>query len=142
MIGLRFFTVYGPWGRPDMALFKFTKAIFDGETIDVYNHGNMKRDFTYITDIVEGVLIAIDKDYDFEIFNLGNNKPIELMYFIKCIEKEIGKKANKNMMHIQDGDVLITYADISKAKKLLDWEPKIKIEEGIKEFIRWFKEKT
>ena len=138
MGGLRFFTVYGPWGRPDMALFKFTKAISKGGKIDVYNHGEMKRDFTYITDIVAGVLNAIDTEYDFEIFNLGNNNPVELLYFIECIEKELGKKANKNMMPIQEGDVPITSADISKTKEILGWEPKIKIEEGIKKFVEWF----
>ena len=137
--GLRFFTVYGPWGRPDMAIFKFAKNILNEKPIDVYNNGNMRRDFTYITDIVVGVLAAIDKPFPYEIFNLGNNKPIELNKFIEIIEKELGKKANKNMLPMQPGDVPITYANIEKAKKLLNYDPKIKIEEGIKRFVGWFR---
>lgn len=138
-IGLRLFTVYGPWGRPDMALFKFTKNILEGNPIDVYNYGKMKRDFTYITDIVDGILSALKKDFGFEIFNLGNSTPVELNYFIECIEKELGKKAKKNLMEIQPGDVPETFADIDKSKKMLGFEPKIKIEEGIKNFIKWYK---
>jgi UDP-glucuronate 4-epimerase len=138
--GLRFFTVYGPYGRPDMALFKFVDAIIKGKPIEVYNYGKMKRDFTYITDIVKGVLKAIDKPFSYEIINLGNNNPVELMKFIEIIEKEVGKKSKKKMMDIQPGEVLITYADIGKAKKLLGYEPKTDVEEGIKEFVKWYKQ--
>ncbi|MBW2992605.1 GDP-mannose 4,6-dehydratase [Candidatus Woesearchaeota archaeon] len=137
--GLRFFTVYGPFGRPDMALFNFVKRITEGKHIEVYNYGKMKRDFTYITDIVSGVLAAIDKPFSYEIFNLGNNKPVELNKFIKIIEKELGKKAKKKLMPIQPGDVPVTYANIDKAKKMLGYRPKTSIEEGVRKFIKWFK---
>ena len=137
--GLRFFTVYGPWGRPDMALFKFVKNIIEEKTIEVYNYGKMKRDFTYVTDIVQGVIKSIDKPFSYEIINLGNNKPVELMKFINIIEKAVGKKAKKKMMEIQPGEVLITYADIKKAKKLLGYNPKTNIEKGVKEFVEWYK---
>jgi UDP-glucuronate 4-epimerase len=143
-VGLRYFTVYGPLGRPDMAMFKFTKAIFEDKPIDVYNFGNMKRDFTYIDDIIEGTIKAIEfclnNNNICEIINLGNSKPIELNYFINCIEKEVGKEAKKNLLPLQPGDVLETYADIRKAKKLLGWEPKTEIEEGVKKFVEWYKE--
>ena len=139
-IGLRFFTVYGPWGRPDMALFKFTKNILEENPIDVYNYGKMKRDFTYISDIVDGILSALEKNFGFEIFNLGNSTPVKLNCFIECIEKELGKKAKKNLMEIQPGDVPETFADIKKSKKMLGFEPKVKIEEGIKKFVKWYKE--
>jgi UDP-glucuronate 4-epimerase len=138
--GLRFFTVYGPWGRPDMALFKFTKAIVEGGTIDVYNYGKMKRDFTYIDDISQGVLGALDNIHDYEIFNLGNSNTVELEYFIKLIEKELGSKANRNDMPLQPGDVPMTYADISKAKKMIGFNPQTNIEDGIKNFVDWYKE--
>ena len=138
--GLRFFTVYGEFGRPDMAYFKFTKAILEDKPIDIYNYGKMKRDFTYISDIVQAVLAAIDNPFPYEIINLGNNKPIELSYFIECIEKALGKKAKKNMKPMQPGDVFITYADIRKAEKLLNYKPKVKIEDGIKRFVKWYKE--
>jgi UDP-glucuronate 4-epimerase len=138
--GLRFFTVYGPFGRPDMALFKFTKAILNDKPIDVYNYGDHERDFTYITDIVSGVLAALDKIKGFEILNLGNNNRISLRYFISRIEKELGREAKKNMLPMQIGDVHKTFADIEKTREVLGWEPKIKIEEGIKEFIEWYKE--
>ena len=138
--GLRFFTVYGPFGRPDMALFKFTKAILADKPIDVYNYGNHKRDFTYITDIVEGILRSLDKVEGYQILNLGNSSTVELRYFIECIEKELGKTAEKNMLPMQQGDVHMTYADIDKTKEILGWEPKISIEEGIKKFIEWYKE--
>lgn len=140
MTGLRFFTCYGPWGRPDMALFKFTKAIIEDEEIDVYNFGKMKRDFTFITDIVDGVIKALDKSYPYEIFNLGNNNTVELNYFIEVIEKELGKKAEKNLCEIQPGDVPETFADIKSSKEKLNFEPKVKIEEGIKKFVEWYKE--
>jgi len=136
--GLRFFTVYGPWGRPDMALFKFTKAILNNQPIDVYNHGKMNRSFTYVTDIVSGIILALDKVKDYDVFNLGNPETIELGYFIECIEKTLGKSAQKNMLPMQDGDVPTTFADIEHTKQVLGWEPKISIEEGIKQFIEWY----
>jgi UDP-glucuronate 4-epimerase len=138
--GLRFFTVYGPWGRPDMALFKFTKATLKGEPIDVYNYGKMKRDFTYISDIVAGILASLDKSYPYEIFNLGNNNTVELNYFIECVEKELGKKAQRNMLPLQPGDVPETSADIEHSRRRLGFEPKVKIEQGIKEFIQWYRD--
>lgn len=138
--GLRFFTVYGPYGRPDMALFKFVKNILKGEKIDVYNKGNMKRDFTYVSDIVSGVLSAIDKPMGYEIFNLGNNNPVTLNKFISSIEKALGKKAKKNLLGMQPGDVKKTYADIDKAQKKLGYSPKTDIKEGIDKFISWYKE--
>ena len=136
---LRFFTVYGPRGRPDMAPFKFTKLVIEEKPIDLYGDGTSKRDYTYIKDIVEGILSALDKDFGFEIINLGDSNSIELRDFISLIEKETGKKAKKNKLSMQNGDVPITYADISKARKLLGYNPKIKIEEGIKLFVEWFK---
>jgi UDP-glucuronate 4-epimerase len=140
--GLRFFTVYGPWGRPDMALYKFTRAMTAGEPIDVYNHGKMKRDFTYIDDIVAGVLSSIDKAFDYEIFNLGNSNTVELLHFIECIENALGKKAEKNMMPMQPGDVPETYADIDRSREVLGFDPKTNIEEGIGEFVDWYREYT
>jgi len=137
--GLRYFTVYGPWGRPDMALYKFANKIAKNEIIDVYNFGKMKRDFTYVDDIVEGTVAALDKNCPYEVINLGNNRPVELKHFISCIERELGKKAKMNLMPIQPGDVPETYADIEKAKKLLGFEPKIKIEEGTRKFIKWYR---
>lgn len=137
--GLRFFTVYGPYGRPDMALFKFTKNIIESKPIDVYNKGKMVRDFTYVDDIADGVVKCIDKIHDCEIFNLGNNKPVTLKYFISTIEKNLGKKAKKNLMDMQKGDVPKTYANINKAKKMLRWQPKTSIEKGIENFIDWYK---
>jgi len=137
---LRFFTAYGPWGRPDMAYFKFAKAIVADQPIDVYNNGELKRDFTFIDDIVSGVLSAIDHTSGFEIINLGNSHPVELGRFIEILEQELGKTATKNMMPMQPGDVLATYADIAKAKSMLSWQPTTSIEEGLKKFILWFKE--
>ena len=137
---LRFFTVYGPWGRPDMAYFKFAKAIADNRPIDVYNNGALKRDFTFIDDIVSGVLAAIDRTNSFEIINLGNSHPVELGNFIEILERELGANAKKNMMPMQPGDVLATYADITKAKTVLGWQPTTSIGEGLKKFISWFKE--
>jgi len=143
-VGLRYFTVYGPWGRPDMAMFKFTKNIFEDKPIEVYNFGNMKRDFTYIDDIVDGTIKAIDfclnSEDICEIINLGNSKPVELNYFIELLEKEIGKEAKKNFLPLQPGDVPETYADITKAKKILGWEPKTEIEEGVKKFVEWYRD--
>ncbi|MEK7306670.1 MAG: NAD-dependent epimerase/dehydratase family protein, partial [Nitrospirota bacterium] len=146
--GLRFFTVYGPWGRPDMALFIFTKAIMEEREINVYNYGKMKRDFTYIDDIVDGVIAALslhdsklktqNSKLMYEIFNLGNSHTVELEYFIECIEKELGKKARKRYLPIQKGDVPETFADINHSKDKLGFNPKIGIEEGIKRFTRWY----
>ena len=135
---LRFFTVYGPRGRSDMATYRFTKLIREGNPIDMYGDGTSKRDYTYVKDIVDGVLLALDKNLGFEIINLGDSNTIELKKLISLIEKETGKKAKINQLPMQKGDVLITYADISKAKRLLDYQPKIGIEEGIKLFVEWF----
>lgn len=138
--GLRFFTVIGPYGRPDMAPILFASAISKGEEIKVFNFGKMKRDFTYIDDIVDGILLALEKTNGYQIFNLGNNKPVELEYFISCIEKETGKSAKKKYMELQPGDVLETFADIEHTKEVLGWEPKISTEEAIKCFVEWYKE--
>jgi len=138
--GLRFFTVYGPWGRPDMAAYKFANRLTRGEAIEVYNHGKMKRDFTYIDDIVDGIVASLEKAYPYEIFNLGNNQPVELSYFIDCIEKELKIKAKKEMLPMQPGDVPTTFADIDHSREKLGYEPKTSIEEGIKNFIKWYRE--
>jgi UDP-glucuronate 4-epimerase len=138
MTGLRFFTVYGPWGRPDMAYYSFTEKIVKDETIDVYNHGDMKRDFTYIDDIVEGVISSINKKNDYEIFNLGNNTPVNLLDFIHILEEKIGKKVEKNMLPLQLGDMKETYADIKKSQKLLDFNPKTSLKEGLEKFVEWY----
>ncbi len=154
--GLRFFTVYGPWGRPDMALYLFTKAIIEDKPIDVYNYGNMQRDFTYIDDIVEGIIRVNDnppkgnpswsgKHPDpssskapYKIYNIGNNNPVKLMDFIEAIEKKLGKKAKKNMLPLQPGDVPSTYADVSDLVEDLDYKPSTSIQEGINNFIDWY----
>ena len=156
--GLRFFTVYGPWGRPDMALFLFTKAIFEDKPIDVFNYGEMERDFTYIDDIVEGVIRVIDnpakpnKNFDkknpdpstssapYKVYNIGNNAPVKLMDFITALEKKIGKTAKKNMLPIQPGDVPSTYADVTDLIEDLGYKPNTSIEEGISNFVDWYKE--
>jgi UDP-glucuronate 4-epimerase len=156
--GLRFFTVYGPWTRPDMALFKFTKAIIEDKPIDVFNYGKHRRDFTYIDDIVEGVVRVLDKparanpDWDgkqpdpssstapWRIYNIGNQKPIELMDYIAAIEKHVGKKAQKNMLPLQAGDVLETYADVSDLVSDMDYHPAMSIDTGIGNFVKWYRE--
>ena len=138
--GLRFFTVYGPYGRPDMAPILFSEAITKNKTIKVFNHGRMKRDFTYIDDIVAGILSALYHSYPYEIFNLGNNQAIELNYFIKLLEKELGKSAKKQMLAMQAGDVLETSADIKYSKQKLNFKPQTSIEVGIKKFVTWYKE--
>ena len=156
--GLRFFTVYGPWGRPDMALFLFTKAILEGKPIDVYNHGKMKRDFTYVDDIVEAIGRLISKTpvpnakwsglnpdpsssfAPYRVYNIGNNKPVELLRFIEVIEEKIGKKAIKNLMPIQDGDVPETYADVEDLMQEVDFKPETPIELGIGNFVTWYRE--
>lgn len=140
MTGLRFFTVYGPYGRPDMAIFKFTKNILEEKEIEVYNNGDMQRDFTYIDDIVQGVISSLDKELDFEIINLARGQTIKLTKFIEAIENATGKKANKNNKEMQPGDVYQTAGDITKAKKLLNYKPKTNIEEGVKKFVEWYKE--
>jgi UDP-glucuronate 4-epimerase len=137
--GLRFFTVYGPWGRPDMALFLFTKAILEGNAIDVFNNGEMRRNFTYVDDVVNGILKVLDTPSKYEIYNLGNSKAENLLDFIKQIEKTIGKKADINFQPMQPGDVPVTVADIDKIRAL-GFEPRTNIDEGIKAFISWYRE--
>ncbi len=152
--GLRFFTVYGPWGRPDMAIFKFVKNILAGRPIDVYNHGNMRRDFTYIDDIVTGIvrvakIIPVPDNGDamtspatakapYRVYNIGNNQPIELMALIAAIEKAVGKKAVLNFLPMQPGDVLETYADIDRLNQATGFVPDTPLEEGIARFVEWF----
>ncbi|MEL6557238.1 MAG: NAD-dependent epimerase [Bacteroidota bacterium] len=156
--GLRFFTVYGPWGRPDMALFLFTKAILEGRAIDVYNFGKMRRDFTYVDDVVEGISRLIptvptkNEEWDamnpdpsssfapYKVYNIGNSNPVELMDYIKEIERNLGKEAKKNLMPIQTGDVPETFADVEALMQAVGYKPKTTIEEGIQKFIDWYKE--
>ncbi|OHA83044.1 MAG: protein CapI [Candidatus Yonathbacteria bacterium RIFOXYC1_FULL_52_10] len=139
--GMRFFTVYGRYGRPDLALFKFTKNIIAGKTIDVYNHGKMKRSFTHINDVVRGVRALIEKEkLTYEVYNLGGDEATSLLGFIKMIEKRIGKKAVMNLMPIQAGDVPATIADTTKAKRDLGYQPKVSMKEGIADFVDWFLE--
>ena len=156
--GLRYFTVYGPYGRPDMAMFKFTEKILKGETIDIYNDGNHKRDFTFVSDIVDATIEIINKpaladpnwssdnpksnssNVPWKIYNIGNNKMIDLKYFIELIETNTGKKAKRNFLPIQAGDVENTYADMSDISKDFDFKPKVSIEEGVKEFVQWYKD--
>lgn len=138
--GLRYFTVYGPWGRPDMALFLFTEAILKSRPINVYNYGRMRRDFTYIDDIVEGTVAALEKPFAYEIFNLGNSNATELMDFIGIIEEQLGREAKKNMMPLQPGDVTETSADIQKSKEMLGFIPKTSLREGIRHFVAWYRE--
>jgi len=140
LTGLRYFTVYGPWGRPDMALFLFTKAILDGRPIDIYNFGNMKRDFTYISDIVDGTISALDTPFQYELFNLGNSHSAELMELIAIIEETLGKEAEKNYLPLQPGDVPETYADIEKARETLNFNPKTPLRRGVGDFIKWYKD--
>ncbi len=155
--GLRFFTVYGPWGRPDMALFLFTKAILAGEPIDVFNHGKMRRDFTYVDDIVEGVIRVTDQpaqpnpDWSsdqpdpgtssapYRVYNIGNNNPVELMHLISVLEDALGKKAEKNMLPIQPGDVPATWADVDDLIQDVGFKPETSIETGVQNFVSWYK---
>ena len=140
-IGLRFFTVYGPWGRPDMATFIFTKNIIEGKTLQIFNYGKMERDFTYIDDIVQGILGALKKNIsNHKVYNLGNSNPEVLLEFVELIEKTLNKKAQKKLLPIQPGDVSKTFADITESKKDLKFSPKTKISEGIPKFISWYKE--
>lgn len=136
---LRFFTVYGPWGRPDMALFKFTKNILAGKQIEVYNYGKMSRNFTYIDDIVSGVITTLDKCKGYDIMNIGGDKEEKLLRYIEVLEETLGKKAKKKLMPMQKGDVPATIADIRKLRKL-GWKPTTRIEKGIKNFVEWYRE--
>ena len=140
-IGLRFFTVYGPWGRPDMATFIFTKNILNGKPINIFNYGKMKRDFTYVDDIISGIYGAINFKMKklHKVYNLGNSKPESLLEFIKTIEKNLNKKAKKNYLSLQPGDVPATFADISESTRDLKFLPKTEINDGIPKFIEWFK---
>ncbi len=137
---LRFFSVYGPWGRPDMALFKFTKAILANEEVSVFNYGKMTRNFTYIDDIVSGVLAALQKPFPYEIFNLGNNRTVPLTHFITQIESELRKKAKIKLMPMQQGDIPDSLANVTHAYEELGFIPKTNVEGGIKQFIDWYKE--
>lgn len=144
--GLRFFTVYGPWGRPDMAMFKFVKNILEDKTIDVYNHGKMERDFTYIDDIIEGVMRVLNKPpandprtiASYKLYNIGRGQPVNLMDFIEAIEKSLGKEARKNFLPLQKGDVVKTWADTAALEKDTGYKPGITIEEGVEKFVDWY----
>lgn len=142
--GLRFFTVYGPWGRPDMALFLFTKAALENKTIDVFNNGDMLRDFTYIDDIVEGVIRVIDNPRTttppYKVYNIGNNNPVKLMDFIEAIENKLGKKIDKNFLPLQAGDVPATYADVTDLVNDLGYKPQTPVQDGINKFVDWYLE--
>lgn len=156
--GLRFFTVYGPWGRPDMSLFLFTRKILAGEPIDVFNNGNHARDFTYVDDIVEGVVRTLDRKATpnaawsgdqpdpatsaapYRLYNIGNHQPVELMYFIECIEKAVGKVADKNFLPLQAGDVPRTYADVDDLVRDIGFSPRTPIEEGVRRFVAWYRD--
>jgi UDP-glucuronate 4-epimerase len=146
--GLRFFTVYGPWGRPDMAYFSFTRAVLEGRPIQVFNHGKMKRDFTYIDDIVEGVLRVLDKPATpenaggppYRIFNIGNHDPVPLMDFIGCIEQALGREAIKEFLPMQDGDVPATYASTEALHRWVGFAPSTPLKDGIDRFVRWYRE--
>lgn len=147
--GVRLFTVYGPWGRPDMAPMLFAKSIYNGSPIKVFNHGNMLRDFTYVGDIVDGIVRLIDKlpneDSEqpyYQIFNIGNSQPVKLLDFIETLEKAIGKKANLEMLPMQPGDVEVTYADTSKLEKAINYKPSTSLEKGISSFITWYNSYT
>ncbi len=136
---LRYFTAYGPWGRPDMAYYSFTRRICEKEPIDVFNHGLMKRDFTYIDDIVAGTTSAIDLGASCEVFNLGNHRSVSVMYLIELLEEALGKKAIKRFLPMQPGEVTETYADIQKSEKLLNFRPLVPLEEGVVHFINWYR---
>jgi len=155
--GLRFFTVYGPWGRPDMALFLFTKSMLKGDPINVFNYGNHRRDFTYIDDIVEGVVKVIDKiatpndkwnsnnpdsgtsSAPWRLYNIGNNNPVQLMEYINALENSLGLKAEMNLLPLQDGDVPDTYADVDDLVKDFNYKPSMSVQEGVKNFVEWYK---
>jgi len=155
--GLRFFTVYGPWGRPDMALFLFTKAIIEGRPIDVFNHGKMQRDFTFVDDIVEGVIRVLDRNAapdpayvsdrpdpatsnaPYRVFNIGNHKPVQLLDYIGCIEQALGKKAQMKLLPLQDGDVPATYADVDALRDWVGFTPATDIQSGVGRFVDWYR---
>ena len=139
LIGLRFFTVYGPWGRPDMAYYSFTKAILEEKPIDVYFEGRMFRDFTYIDDIVDGILSAMKIKEGNHLFNLGHHKPVQLSTFIETLEKLLHKKAKKNFLPLQPGDVLTTHADIKESELTLHFHPKVSLLEGLDRFVKWYR---
>ena len=141
LVGLRFFTVYGPWGRPDMALFKFTQKILAGKPIEVYNRGQMARDFTYIADIVDGICSALKKTkkINFAVLNLGNQQPEKLTAYIKILEKHLGRKAKQKLLPLQPGDIPRTCADIRRARKLLGYRPRYQLDKGIENFVEWYK---
>jgi UDP-glucuronate 4-epimerase len=138
--GLRFFTVYGPWGRPDMAYYSFTKKIIEGEEIELFNYGECLRDFTYIDDIVEGILAALKLEKGCHIFNLGNHKPVKLSYFVSVLEGLIGKRAKVKLSPMAQGDVTATFADIEESREKLGFKPKVSIEEGLSNFAAWYKD--
>ncbi|OMH30905.1 NAD-dependent epimerase [Motiliproteus sp. MSK22-1] len=156
--GLRFFTVYGPWGRPDMALFLFTKAILAGDSIDVFNYGKHRRDFTYIDDIVEGIIRTLDRPAEpndqwsgltpnpatskapWRVFNIGNQQPVELMTYIQLLETHLGKTAEKNLLPLQPGDVPDTYANVESLVEWTGYKPSVPVEEGIRRFVAWYEE--
>jgi UDP-glucuronate 4-epimerase len=155
--GLRFFTVYGPWGRPDMALFLFTKNILAGKPIDVFNHGHHKRDFTYVEDIAEGVVRALDRiatpnpdwnsdDPDpatssapYRVYNIGNNRPVELSHYIETLERCLGRKAERNLLPLQPGDVPDTFADVSDLERDVGYRPATSVETGVAAFVEWYR---
>lgn len=156
--GLRFFTVYGPMGRPDMGYFSFTQKIVAGETIKIFNHGDMKPDFTYIDDIVDGIVRLLDKapesdpSYDrehptpkassalYKVYNIGNNKPVQLLEFVETLEKHLGKRAEKKFLPMQPGDVQATYADIEDLNQVTGFKPVTTLDEGLKKFVQWYQE--
>ena len=138
--GLRFFTVYGPWGRPDMALFRFTQAMLEGKPIDVYNRGRLTRDFTYIDDIAEGVVRVLDRPSKYQVFNIGNHDPVRLLDYIEAIEDALGIKAQKNFLPMQQGDVLDTFADVSALEAWTGFRPRTPVKEGVKRFVEWYRE--
>jgi UDP-glucuronate 4-epimerase len=155
--GLRFFTVYGPWGRPDMALFLFTKAVIEGNPINLFNAGRMKRDFTYIDDVVEGIVRVMAKPASpnsswrgdapdsatspapYRLYNVGNHSPVELLRFVEIIEGHLGKKARRNLLPFQPGDMAETYADIGDLRNATGFSPSTSIEEGVRQFIDWYR---
>jgi len=156
--GLRFFTVYGPWGRPDMALFLFTKAILEDRPIDVFNHGNMQRDFTYVDDVVEGIVRLMpvtptpdpawssdapdpaSSDAPYRIFNIGNSSPVQLMHMITALEEALGRTATKNFLPMQPGDVPATYADVADLASATGYQPQMTIREGVQRFVEWYRD--
>ena len=142
MTGLRFFTVYGPWGRPDMAYFKFADKIMKGETIEIYNNGDMERDFTYIDDVTESISRLLKKtdDTDYRLFNIGGEHPVNLLKFVETLEKKLGKIAVKEFKGMQPGDVKITSADTTDLAEYIDYIPEVRIEDGLEKFVNWFKE--